>query len=157
MALESILQKIVQETEREITEIKKQAEIQIKKILTQAEEQAQKIKVQALENFRIEKLEEAKLVLREKKNDSYRAILGQKKKILDDVFARALKILQTSENKKLVKNLKKNLPENGQIFENAEGGFRFVSENLEIDNTFPSLIAEARVNLESKIANILFN
>lgn len=157
MALENIISAILSETEKEIQEIKKQAEIQIKKILTQAEEQAQKIKAQALENFRIEKLEEAKLVLREKQNNNYRAILGQKKKILDDVFARATKILQTSENKKLIKNLKKNLPENGQILENAEGGFRFVSDTLEIDNTFPSLISEVRLNLESKIANILFN
>lgn len=48
------------------------------------------------------------------------------------------------------------MPENGEIIEDKSGGFKFVAETVEIDNTFSGLIAEARQKLETKIARMLY-
>jgi len=156
MALRNIIQKINQEIEKEIQIIKEQTEVQIKEVLAQAEKQAIKIHVEALENFRIEKIKEAKLILKENKNESYKLILDKKKEILDNVFEQALAELKNSNTEKLITRLKKDLPKNGECTEDKNNGFKFISGTLEIDNTFPVLISEARSKLETQVARILF-
>jgi len=156
MALRNIIQKINQEIEKEIQIIKEQTEVQIKEVLAQAEKQAIKIHVEALENFRIEKIKEAKLILKENKNESYKLILDKKKEILDNIFEQALAELKNSNTEKLITRLKKDLPKNGECTEDKNNGFKFISGTLEIDNTFPVLISEARSKLETQVARILF-
>ncbi|MFH1392606.1 MAG: hypothetical protein ABIG90_02945 [bacterium] len=156
MALQNILQKIDLESEKEIQEIKKQSGKQIKKNLSQAAEQAGKIKAKSIENFQKEKLEEAKQILRDKKNDGRRIVLERKREILDIVFQEALEKLKKSDTEELIIKLKKNLPQDGKIIDDKNNGFKFVSENFEIDNTLLSLVAQARQKLEIKIAKMLY-
>lgn len=152
MALENILKTIEEQTSAEILKVKQDTENQTREILSKAQEEAEIIQAGVLEKFREEKIQEAKTVLREKHNESYQAVLEKKKKILDEVFEEALKKLQESDSSKF----RQDFPENGRIVENKRGGFKFVSETIEIDNSFPSLIAEARQKLETKIVNLLF-
>jgi len=156
MSLKNIISTIEDQTKAEIREIKQTAEKQAQEILTQARVRSSQVKSRALENFKLEKIREAKNAIIEKKNENYRAILEKKKEILDSIFDQALEKLQKSDTKKLIARLKKDLPKNGKIIKAKAGGFKFVSETLEIDNSFPALIQEARNKLETKVANLLF-
>lgn len=156
MALENILKTIEEQTSAEILKIKQNAENQTREILSKAQEEAGIIQTGVLEKFREEKIQEAKTILREKQNESYRIVLQKKKKILDDIFAKALKILQTSKRDELISRLKKNLLADSEMIESEQGGFKLIAKDFEVDCSFPSLIAEARQKLETKIANLLF-
>jgi len=156
MAIQNILQKIEQEEKKEIQEIQEKTAEQVKQILKQAQAKAKVIKAKALADFKFEKQEQAKKILREQKKEFIASILIKKKEILDEIFQKALAKLKESNNEKLIIQLKKNLPTDGEIRENLDGGFIFVSKNLEINNTWPCLISEVREKLETKIAGILF-
>lgn len=135
MALKNILSKINSETQKEISGIQKNSQKKCEKIFSLAKQEAGKIKQKALENFKLEKQKESEIVIRAEKNKSYKKIIQAKQKILNNIFEQALKKLQESDRQE-------------------EG--KFISETIEIDNTFPALIQEARQKLETKIANLLF-
>lgn len=186
MALEDIIKKIKKETEEKIKEIKERSKKEIEKIEEEYKKEIEKKKKEILdlakeneekriESCRIQLSMETKNLLLKKKNE-----------ILDEVYNKVLeKLSSLNENDylKLILNLLKDCPENGEIIPAKgkekiiqkailesrkkirlshqslpiKGGFIFTSEDLEIDNSFENLIKIIREKTEIEVAKILFD
>lgn len=186
MALEDILKKIKKESEGEIKIIKEESQKEIEKIEKKYKEEIEKKKKKILElaeekaNKKI-KHSQIKLSL-ETKN----LILAKKQEILDGLYQGILEDLSKLKDEeyfKLILNLIKECPRNGEIIpaQNREkitekaireakkecilsknslpikGGFIFSSENLEIDNSFENLVKEIKEKTLMEVAKILFS
>jgi len=185
MALEDILKKIKKETDNQIRKIWEKTDEEMRKIEEKYEEEINKKRSKILELAK----EEAKKKIRHSQIklslETKNLILAKKQEILEEVYQEVLdkfSKLQDKDYLRLILNLIKICPENGEIIPARgreeitqkailaskrkyilakrslpiKGGFIFSSKDLEIDNSFETLIKTIREKTEIKIAKILF-
>ena len=184
MALDDIFKKIKKETEEKVKKIEEEGRKEIEKIEKKYQEEIEKKRKKILDLVKKDaekkiRQEEIKLLL-----ETRNLILMKKREILDNLYQEILDELSKIEDEKyldLILKLLKNCPSQGEIIpakgrekitqeaiERAnkkltlkdglpiKGGFIFVSDDLEIDNSFENLIKIVREKTEIEVAKILF-
>lgn len=185
MALTDILQKIKEKTKEKVREIEQGARQEITKINERYEKEITAKKEKILKAVKEEAEKKIKHSQIRFSLETKNLILSEKQKILDLVYERVLKELETLKDddySKLITKLIKKCPTKGEIIpakgrekitqkaikeskkeldlaKNSlpiRGGFIFNSKNLEIDFCFENLVKEIREETETEVAKIIF-
>lgn len=180
MSLTHIFNAIKTQTEEEIKHIKESEEQEKQNIVKEAQIKADKIRKRSKADFEKKTQEKINKAQRSAELQTKNKILLGKKEILNDIFARAaLKLAKQEDKLKLLyEKLIAEMPSDnsGEILasdstaliikkltdkwtiktELKEDGFKFISDEIEIDNTLSRLIDEVRDEAEIEAAKTLF-
>ncbi|MFH1575592.1 MAG: hypothetical protein ABIB55_01440 [Candidatus Nealsonbacteria bacterium] len=185
MPLTDILEKIKEETRKEIEEIKEKEEFEVARMEKEAKEAVKQRENKVLGGVK-EKAEKFLIKTQsELEQDAKNLLLERKHQALDRIFSEVsenLKSLDENSYQDLLLRSIKEIPdfkkgmvliadqrekETREFFKNQEipikgtvnsmGGFKFLSEDFEIDDTIENLIQIIRSETEMEVINNLFS
>jgi vacuolar-type H+-ATPase subunit E/Vma4 len=185
MSVEAIVKKIIKETEKEASEIKKEAEEKAKALLKESEREAGALKKEIMGKGKEKAEAERKRKIIEANMEGKKEILFEKRAILEKLFTRSLdklKNLGEEEYLGLVKSLLASAPQGGEIIispqdkritaeflqelkredlkissgEEVQAGFILKGSEVIVDCSFGTLLKVLEEDLEPKVAKILF-
>jgi len=186
MALEDIKKTILATAQKQADEVKKAGDEKVKEIKAEMQKQLEEKKAEFVDMAQRkadQKLQQAHFKIAA---SNQTGILKAKQKIIDQVYSEALKKLNQLDNNEYINlmiKLIKNLPQtSGQLISakakesllrqaqeksktkyqiakesiSAKGGFLFKSDQIEINNTFESLVETAKEKTMLKVTKLLF-
>jgi len=186
VALKDILNKIIKDAEDETAKINTEAEKEIKRLNNKAarEIETERLAMKSRTRERRRFLKEQKEI--EMELDTKKEILSKKQAEIDNIFNEVLRAIGDLPDKdyvEIIRKLLKKTPhgregvfvipkkrleitekEIKKVIPNAkfdasskiEGGFIIKTKETEIDNSFASLLAQIKEDLEKDVADILF-
>ena len=187
MALKDITASIISDAEKQAAEIVKAGLEEVKQINKEYQALAAEKKEEFLKRLERDQLRQVDQALFAQKIKAKNELLEEKKKLIGQIFDKALEKLQhlpEEDNIKILTKLLKELPqvEQGEIIPakaaadqiakaliknklnykisssqvTSKGGFKFTSTVVDVDNTYENLLAKSFSDMETKIAQILF-
>ena len=187
MALEDIIEQIKKENQKKVDEINEEYDKKMKKLDKELEDMKQEAKAATNNQVETNSKKIMNKMTTVAKMEAKNKLLQEKRELIDEIFKSALNKLTESEDyKKLVKELlvhskiegddikvipakgkedetKEALEDSGKDYEMADesadirGGFILVSEKVEVDNSFESILnKQLKDEIELEIAKTLF-